>query len=132
MPSLNVLLVEDDAVNRLFARAVLSKYGCTVTAVNNGAEGLDICRRQRFDALFMDCYMPLLDGFKTTEGIRALGGWASDVPIVALTASVTVTDRARATAAGMTGFLVKPIERALLRAELEKIARELRVRPQVG
>ena len=127
MLTLDVLLVEDDAVNRLFASTVLRRFGCEVTVAANGAEGLELCRERVFHAVFMDCYMPLLDGFEASLAIRELGGWASVVPIIALTASVTASDRRRAERSGMTAFLVKPIDRALLEVELQRAAD--RVRP---
>ena len=114
---LDVLLVEDNEVNRTLARAFLRRFGCNVTIAENGAVALDACRERSFDAILMDCYMPLMDGFEATEAIRRLPGWA-EVPIIALTASVTASDQAKAEAAGMDEFLVKPIDRKRLLAAL--------------
>lgn len=132
--ALEVLLVEDDAVNRTLVRVLLRHAGCSVTAAENGAAALDACRERRFDAVLMDCYMPVMDGFEATTAIRGLGGWSATLPIIALTASVTTADRDQAAAVGMSDFLLKPIDRRRLASILATIRdrKEAALRRQAG
>ena len=111
-PKLRVLLVEDNAVNRKLACAVLAKNGCEVTTAENGAEAVERIRAaaEPFDLVLMDCQMPVMDGFAATAAIRNLQGDARRVPIVAMTALALSGDRERCYAAGMDDYLAKPFE----------------------
>ncbi len=107
---LTVLLVEDNPVNREIAVAFLSQLGARVITASNGAEAIDAVERERFDMVFMDCMMPVVDGFEATATIR--GREARDggrLPIIALTASATVEERERCMASGMDDFVSKPM-----------------------
>jgi CheY-like chemotaxis protein len=108
--SLAVLLAEDGAVNQLLVRRLLEKAGHTVTVVETGALAVDAVSRTHFDAVLMDIQMPQMDGFEATTTIRAReGNGQRRVPIIALTAHAMETDRARCLAAGMDGYISKPI-----------------------
>jgi two-component system, sensor histidine kinase and response regulator len=107
-----VLLVEDNEVNQLVARGMLSGLGCRVEMVSNGREALEVLGRGGFDLALMDCQMPEMDGFEATRRWRQIEQTkASKLPIVALTANALDADRERCLAAGMDDYLSKPFKR---------------------
>jgi CheY-like chemotaxis protein len=105
-----VLLAEDNPANRMVARLTLEQAGFLVKEVENGREALEALRTGRFDLVLMDCRMPVMDGYAATRYIRQLKGRGSQVPIIALTASVCKEDRQRAEEAGMDDFVSKPFQ----------------------
>ena len=111
-----ILLVEDNPVNQRVAQRVLQKLAAEVTLANNGAEALERIAESPFDAVLMDCQMPVMDGFTATRRIRELekGSGTKRLPIIALTANVMSEDRENCIAAGMDAHLGKPIEPAQL------------------
>ena len=115
-----VLLAEDNLVNQRVARSMLERRGHDVTVVHNGAEALNAFAPGRFDVILMDVQMPVMGGFDATQAIRGReqreGG---HVRIIALTAHVLQRDRERCLAAGMDGYLAKPIDRLDLFAAVE-------------
>ena len=120
-----VLLVEDNGVNMMVGVALLEHWGVQVTEAADGAQALAAvalaaASHQPFDAVLMDLQMPGISGYQTTEALRRQHS-ATQLPVIALTAAALVSERDRALAAGMNGFLTKPIDppslyRALLRA----------------
>jgi two-component system sensor histidine kinase/response regulator len=107
-----VLLVEDNPVNQRVAQRLLQKLGADVTLANNGAEALERIGEALFDAVLMDCQMPVMDGFTAARRIReveAQRGLGKRLPIIALTANVMSEDREQCIAAGMDAHLGKPI-----------------------
>ncbi|MFZ5442416.1 MAG: response regulator [Myxococcota bacterium] len=113
-----VLVAEDNPVNQRVVVGLLSKLGCVVELAGNGEHAVEAFSRGAFDLIFMDCQMPVMDGFAATRRIRA--SQHAHVPIVALTAGVMEGDRERCFEAGMDDFLAKPVrledlERALAR-----------------
>jgi CheY-like chemotaxis protein/HPt (histidine-containing phosphotransfer) domain-containing protein len=107
-----ILLAEDNEVNRLVASELLQQVGCHCTVVVNGREALDEALRNEYDAILMDCQMPEMDGFETTRLIREsekTNGNSLHRPIVALTANAIKGDREQCVAAGMDGYVTKPI-----------------------
>jgi len=129
---MSVLLVEDNAVNREVAVAMLERLGCAVQLACDGSEVCDAIARTRFDLVFMDCQMPVMDGFDTTREVRrresALG--TRRLPIVALTANALAGDRETCLAAGMDDFVSKPFHVRDLRVMLERY--RPRTSPPVG
>ncbi|WP_405406091.1 ATP-binding protein [Paracoccus sp. Ld10] len=119
-PTLSVLLVEDNAINRLVAREMLRRQGCEVTEAEDGLVGVTLAGTRRFDLILMDISMPRLHGVEAALRIRA-GGPNRDTSIVALTAHAMPEDLARFQAAGMDKTLVKPLSRAALGALLQSI-----------
>ena len=115
-----ILLVEDNLVNQKVATAMIKKLGCTVTVARNGAVALKVISDQRFDLIFMDCQMPIMDGFETTRAIRQMVGAIRDIPIVAMTAHALKEDRQKCLDAGMDDYLSKPVHRDELLAVLQK------------
>ena len=130
-PAGRVLLAEDNPVNVEVAKAMLASLGLSVHCARHGAEALAAWRAQHFDAVLMDCQMPVMDGFAATAAIRALerdagardGGRASagrPIPIIAITANALQGDREACLAAGMDDYLSKPFAQQDLRAVLER------------
>ncbi len=125
-----ILLVEDNPVNQRVAQHLLQKLAADVTLANNGAEALERLAEACFDAVLMDCQMPVMDGFTATRRIRELerlGGRGKRLPIIALTANVMSEDRESCIAAGMDAHLGKPIEPAQL---VDCLARYLKPNPR--
>ena len=107
---LRVLLAEDDPVNQHFSRIVLQRAGIDVTLVTNGRQAVDAVLEQPYDLVLMDLMMPEVDGLTATGEIRRREVERQfRVPILAMTASVSVEDRKRCEEIGMDGFLQKPL-----------------------
>jgi|GEM_PF-5852270 len=119
---LNILVVEDNFVNQKVAQRHLQKLGHRTEVAENGAEALDMLALQRYDLIFMDCQMPVLDGYEATRRIRAgrVPNLDPNVPIIALTAYATGTDRQKCFSAGMDDFVAKPIRFEDLQAAIER------------
>ena len=119
MPSLEgeVLLVEDNDVNRMIARETLRSLGLSVHEASDGVEALALMERVSVDLVLMDCLMPVMDGYQTTTEIRSREAHAGSprVPIIALTANAFDDDAARSKAVGMDAHLAKPYTRQQLR-----------------
>jgi PAS domain S-box-containing protein len=115
-----ILLVEDNPVNQKVATAMLKKMGCVVTVAPNGARALEQIAQRCFDLIFMDCQMPIMDGFETTRAIRQMVGKIRDIPIIAMTAHALKGDRQRCLDAGMNDYLSKPVHRNSLVTILQK------------
>src|ERR1700676_2013801 len=124
---LRVLLVEDNAVNRLLATRLLEKRGHRVVMAANGREALDALENESYDLVFMDVQMPDIDGIEVTLAIRQrekLNG--NHQPVIALTAHAMKGDQERCLNAGMDGYLSKPIRPQELDEILEKyVARRI-------
>jgi two-component system sensor histidine kinase/response regulator len=129
-----ILLVEDNPVNQRVAQRVLQKLAADVIIANNGAEALERVAESTYDAVLMDCQMPVMDGFTATRRIRELervSGRGRRLPIIALTANVMSEDRESCIAAGMDAHLGKPIEPAQLLDCLGRYLKPNVVRPEV-
>ena len=107
---LHVLLVEDDPLSAKLATALLEHENCQVTRVEDGADAVELARQRTFDMVFMDMRLPVMNGPEACRAMRALGGAWSRIPIIALTANAFEDDRKACLAAGMTGFITKPID----------------------
>ena len=117
---LRLLVVEDHHENQIVARMLIDWMGHAVVVAENGLVALEQLRGSVFDAVLMDCHMPVLDGFGTTRRIRAgeVPGLDRSIPIIALTANALTTDRERCLQAGMTDYVAKPIDPDELNAAL--------------
>jgi signal transduction histidine kinase/HPt (histidine-containing phosphotransfer) domain-containing protein/ActR/RegA family two-component response regulator len=114
--AVRLLLVEDNPTNQLVAVGLLKRLGFVdVVVANNGNEAIEQCSRERFDAVLMDCQMPVLDGYQATRQLRERG---FSVPIIAMTANVMRGDREQCLAIGMNDYIGKPIDPVVLRAVL--------------
>ena len=108
----HVLLVEDNPTNQLVARGMLGKLGVTADIAINGAKCLDMLQVNDYDLVFMDCQMPVMDGFEASRAIRdpqTSGLKNHDITIVAMTANAMVGDREKCLEAGMDDYIAKPI-----------------------
>ncbi|MDM8348086.1 7TM diverse intracellular signaling domain-containing protein [Pseudomonas sp. sp1636] len=112
-----VLVVEDNAINQLVIRGMLLKLGYRVHTADNGAEALEVLRREPVDAVLLDCQMPVMDGFATCRVLRNLPDCA-ELPVLAITAHSHSGDRERCLAAGMSDYLAKPVKFEALRGLL--------------
>ncbi len=104
-----ILLVEDNEVNQLVARKILTKAGFKVTLANNGQEALDLYQAEKFDIILMDIQMPIMDGLTAARQIRALPG-GEVIPIVAMTAHALPQDKEKSLEAGMNDHICKPLD----------------------
>jgi CheY-like chemotaxis protein len=107
-PDSGLRLREHDLTLEFVARRLLERLGCSVRVERDGRGGVEAVQRETFDLVFMDCQMPVMDGYGATPTIRALGPACAGLPIVALTASVSADERERCLACGMTDYLPKP------------------------
>ena len=124
--SIDVLVVEDNGINRLYVTSVLKDFGCSFRVAMNGVEGVQAIREHEFSIVLMDCQMPLMDGFEATRCVRNLekeGVLAGHVPIIALTANAVKGDAERCLSAGMDHYLSKPFEPRALHDLIKKYHR---------
>lgn len=121
---LRVLVAEDNHVNQMVVTAQLRRFGCTVDVVNDGGEAVAACRAIDYGLVLMDCLMPGMDGFAATKEIRRLQQGGRHLPIIALTANALEGDRDRCLAAGMDGYLSKPVSGRELHEVLRHWARQ--------
>ena len=121
LDGLRVLVVEDNATNRIIATKLLEQLGAVVETAADGFLGLEAARRGGFDLILMDVQMPGIDGLETARRMRALGPPTSDTPIVALTANVLAHQQRAYLEAGMDGVVGKPISPAALLAEITRL-----------
>jgi PAS domain S-box-containing protein len=121
LDGLKVLVVEDNATNRMIASKILESLGASVETADDGEQGVAAAARGGFDLILMDIQMPGIDGVEATRRIRALGGAAANTPVLALTANVLNHQRHAYLAAGMSGTVAKPISPTLLLAEIARL-----------
>jgi CheY-like chemotaxis protein len=115
-----VLVVEDQPLNREVALGILASLGLSVETANHGRQALEILRAQHFDAVLMDCEMPVMDGFSATAELRRREPVGTHMPIIALTADATAAGREACLAAGMDDYLAKPFRREALHGTLAR------------
>ncbi len=129
---MSILVAEDNEINALLARALLTRLGHRPIVAGNGEAAVESWTTARaagkpFDLVLMDVQMPDMDGLEAARCIRAAETQAGDRPVrmLALTANAQSEDRAACLAAGMDGLLVKPLDRERLREALEAVAAQL-------
>jgi CheY-like chemotaxis protein len=103
-----VLLVEDNTINQELARDLLGRAGIGVSIASDGREALELLDRERFDAVLMDCQMPVLDGYEATRELRRRPA-LRELPVIAMTANAMAGDREKVLEAGMNDHIAKPI-----------------------
>ncbi len=115
------LLVEDYPVNQIFAQKLLKKFGFVhLDLAENGVEAIEKYRTNTYDIIFMDCQMPELDGYQTTEKLRLLeDGTPLHTPIIAMTANAMMGDREKCLKAGMDDYISKPLRAEHLKNALQ-------------
>jgi CheY-like chemotaxis protein len=109
---INVLVVDDNQINRLLINKVLSKWGATADFAENGLQAIEkIENNQNYDVVLMDVYMPEMGGIEATQVIRAKNEpYFQQLPIIALTASMLSNERNQIDGAGMNDYILKPFE----------------------
>jgi CheY-like chemotaxis protein len=117
---LRVLLAEDNPINALLARTLLTRAGCIVSIAQDGEEAVATAAAGAYDLILLDIRMPRLDGLEAAARIRAGVGPSARAPIVALTADAGEEERVRAFQAGMDDFVTKPIDATRLLAVAER------------
>jgi CheY-like chemotaxis protein len=115
-----ILLVDDNSINRKVAATILKKAGCHVDVASNGIEAIEKVKHHTYDLVFMDIQMPKMDGITASKEIRALNREIA-LPIVAMTAYSLKEDRERFITAGMDDYLSKPITAEKLIKKVKKI-----------
>ncbi len=116
-----IMIVEDDETNRFVLETIMQKSGVRIVVAKNGKEAVELFQSRTLDLIFMDCQMPVMDGFKATEQIleKVASGTAKRPVIIALTADATQATRQRCKDVGMDDYLLKPIEFSKLQDSLE-------------
>lgn len=120
MEKKTVLLVEDNADNRLVYGTILRYHGFTVVEAEDGVTGVQLAREAMPDAILMDISLPILDGWRATELIKGDPATAR-IPVVALTAHALTQDREKARAVGCDGYLTKPCDPSRVITELNRV-----------
>src|ERR1700730_13912231 len=118
---LNVLLVEDNVVNRRLVTTILTKAGHDVVTAHDGRAAIEAYTRAPFDIILMDLQMPIMSGYEATAGIRRIEAGQRRVPIIALTANAMTETHDQCLRSGMDGYVTKPINRG----DLLKIIEDL-------
>jgi two-component system, chemotaxis family, CheB/CheR fusion protein len=126
LPPLKILVVEDNALNRLYAKEILRQEGHTVMAVESGLAGLAALEKESFDVVLLDISMPDMDGIEVIKRIRGASGGGIDpnTVVIALTAYAFEEDKERILRAGMNGYIAKPVEPEALMKALKLIAKK--------
>jgi len=122
-----VLLVEDNDINRLYAKSILKNWNCVTDTAENGLVAVERIKNQEYDVVLMDIQMPVMDGYETTKAVRLMDGPQRNVPIIALTANATKADVAKCMAAGMNDYLPKPFTPDDL---YKKLFKDLKITPK--
>jgi len=122
LTGLRVLVVDDNRTNRIVGAKSLEALGAEAEAVDSGCAAIEAVRRDDFDLILMDINMPQMDGLEATRRIRALGGAAAAIPVIALTADVMGHHQDAYLAAGMNGMVPKPFSPAQLLGEIARLA----------
>ena len=122
LKGVQILLVEDNAVNQMVATSMLEKYECHITPAGNGREAVKLVKQRRFDLIFMDCQMPEMNGYEATSAIRQLEKRSNTkhVPIIAFTANAMKDDAKKCLDAGMDDYISKPVKQDALEEVLLK------------
>jgi PAS domain S-box-containing protein len=129
-PGLSVLLVEDQPTNQEIARLMLQRMGAVVAVAGDGEQALAMIAERRFDIVFMDCHMPVLDGFQATKRLREREeGSDRRTPVIAMTANALAGDRQRCLDSGMDDYIAKPVSLSVLAAALERWAGQVAASP---
>ena len=118
-----ILVAEDNAINQMIIKELLNKMGYFPDIVDDGRDAVDANNNNNYDLIFMDCEMPVMDGFEATQQIRQQETEKSDdarIPIIALTANTGEEDKKRAYKTGFDGYITKPFDIEMLNATINR------------
>ncbi|MCK4709152.1 MAG: response regulator, partial [Gammaproteobacteria bacterium] len=117
-----VLVVEDNIVNQQVAEGMLQKFGVNIDLASNGEEAIKALEQKSYDIVFMDCQMPVLDGYEATQQIRDQLSPVQNhsIPVVAMTANAMQGDREQCIAAGMDDYIAKPVDPSRIQIALSR------------
>lgn len=133
MPFAKILVVDDNVTNLAVAKGLLTRYKPEITTVTSGEDAIEMVKNKKFDIIFMDHMMPVMDGVEATKKIRALDGkYYKNLPIIALTANAVRGAKEMFLQEGFNDFLAKPIDLNRLNAILEKYVLSIRNKNTVG
>lgn len=120
-PNKKFLVVEDNKVNRVVAEKILRNMKFSAVCVESGSECLEAIKTDTYDLIFMDCHMPGMDGFETTQALRQYEKMhqCAATPIIAVTANTSAEIKQRCLASGMSDYVAKPIKMDILQAVIE-------------
>ncbi len=113
-----ILVAEDNPVNQKVIIGMLKKLGFNADIANNGTEVMDALSKDNYELVFMDCQMPVMDGYEATKAIR--NSDYKDIPIVALTANAMPGDKEKCLSVGMDYYIVKPLSITSIQQALDK------------
>lgn len=128
--NLRVLLVEDNDINRLYAKSILNNWKCITDIAENGLVAVEKLKSNEYDVVLMDVQMPVMDGYEATKAIRNMALPVSKIPVIALTANVTKIDVEKCLLAGMNDYLPKPFTPEDLYQKLFEDLKLVPVKPQ--
>jgi len=114
------LIVDDSRVIRMVARKILEKLGFSVSEAENGAQALDICKRELPDGILLDRNMPVMDGLEFLASFRRLPG-SGDTAVVLCTTENTIDDIKRAIAAGADEYIMKPFDSEIIHSKFTEV-----------
>ena len=117
----SVLIAEDSDEVRLYLRALMASWGCSVSEARDGQEAIEVVSRECPDLILLDLNMPKVDGLAATETIRQIEGQCEHVPIIAITAHDTYGMKDAALAAGCSDYVRKPIDEKEFESVLHRI-----------
>ncbi len=118
----NILIVEDNLTNQIVVKDMLEILNNTVDIATNGKEAITLLKKNKYDLVFMDCHMPLMDGYQATAVIREFNADERNhnIPIIAMTASAMSGDREKCLDSGMNDYMTKPIELSIIQQKIQK------------
>jgi len=120
MPNIRILLVEDMLANQKLEMIMLAKIGYSVELAVNGKQAVEICNTKKYNLIFMDCQMPVMDGYEATLQIRKASILNKNTTVIAMTAHALEGDREKCIAAGMDDYISKPVTMKILEDTLRK------------
>ena len=121
---IRVLMMEDNQLNQLLTKTVLTNAGCKIDIAENGLIGIEMLKESEYDIILMDIQMPEMDGYETTHYIRTkIKGSVSEIPIIALTADALSTESAKCAEVGMNDYISKPYKREDLYNKIFKLVK---------
>lgn len=119
--AVKLLVVDDNEINRMLAKKLLSKFDFNVVTVDSGLKAIELLKSKDFDVVLMDIHMPGMSGYETAQSLRAMDDiYFKEVPIIALTASIMMDELKTIRDFGMTDYQIKPFKSEELFQKISK------------